>query len=90
MQGKSEGSKRTQFKKGQGGRKKGTPNKLTKTIREKVLEVFNTLQDEPDGKSDLISWAKAKPGEFYPIAAKLIPTEMVATVTERVIKVVRE
>jgi hypothetical protein len=34
------------------GRKEGSVNKLTKTVKEKVLEVFNELQDDP--KSNLL------------------------------------
>ena len=57
-----------------GGRKKGTPNKLTKTVRETVLGVFNDLQEHP--KANLQKWAEENPKEFYQIAAKLIPTEI--------------
>lgn len=69
------------FKKGQtkvGGRKTGSINKLTKTVKERVLEVFNELQSDP--KANMINWAKEEPTEFYKIAAKLIPTEVSANV----------
>lgn len=58
-----------------GGRTKGTPNKLTKTVRETVLKVFNDLQE--DHKANLLTWAKQNPKDFYLIASKLIPNELV-------------
>jgi hypothetical protein len=66
----------TSFKKGdkRAGRPKGTPNKLTKTVRDTVLAAFNDLQSDP--KANILTWAKENPKEFYQIAAKLIPTEI--------------
>lgn len=72
------------FEKGNPGRVAGTQNKLTRTVKETVLAVFNELQEDPQVK--LSAWAKSEPTEFYKIAAKLIPTDVKATVeTERVI-----
>lgn len=74
-----------QFKKGVAkGRPKGAVNKLTRTVRETVLSVFNDLQDDP--KSNLEAFAKKYPRDFYAIASKLIPTEVTGKV-EKVIKV---
>ena len=78
------------FAKGNPGKPKGALNKVTKTVKETVLAVFNELQEKPDGKSDLESWARTKPGDFYNVAAKLIPTELNAKVEDVVIKIVRE
>jgi hypothetical protein len=61
-----------------GGKVKGTPNKLTRTVKETVLAVFDDLQADP--KANLLSWGKDNPTEFYKIAAKLIPTEVNANV----------
>ena len=61
-----------------GGKVKGTPNKLTRTVKETVLAVFDDLQSDP--KANLLSWGKENPTEFYKIAAKLIPTEVNANV----------
>ena len=66
------------FKAGNSGRPKGSTNKLTRTVKETVLEVFNLLQDDP--KHDLLAFAKKHPRDFYAISAKLIPTEMKAQV----------
>lgn len=71
---------KTSFQKGAkiGGRPKGTPNKITRTVRETVLAVFTDLQADP--KANLKAWAKEEPTEFYRIASKLIPTEVQAQV----------
>ena len=61
-----------------GGRPHGCKNKLTITVREAVLKAFNALQEDED--NNLIAWGKKNPGDFYKIAAKLIPTEIVANV----------
>lgn len=77
------------FKKGQekiGGRKEGSINKLTKTVKERVLEVFNELQDDPT--ANMLSWAKEEPTEFYKIAAKLIPADINAKVEGKIIEVI--
>lgn len=74
------------FKKGKektGGKVKGTPNKLTKTVKETVLAVFNDLQQDP--QANLLAWGTDNPTEFYKIAAKLIPTEVNANVQSVVI-----
>lgn len=72
-------SKSTQFKKGNPGRPKGIQNKLSKTVKEVVLDVFNKLQ-QPGSTVTLEQWAIDTPTEFYRIAAKLIPTDIKADV----------
>jgi hypothetical protein len=79
------------FKKGEprpdnAGRKKNSVNKLTATVKERVLSVFNDLQDDPT--ANLLSWAKEEPGEFYKIASKLIPAEINARVEGKIITVI--
>ena len=70
------------FVKGQSGnlsgKPKGTQNHLTRTVKETVLSVFNEIQSDP--KVKLSQFAKDYPRDFYNIAAKLIPTEVQATV----------
>lgn len=61
------------FEKGNSGRPSGTPNKLTKTIKESLMFVFNELQDDP--KHNLLAFAKKYPREFYTLVVKLIPYE---------------
>jgi hypothetical protein len=64
------------------GRKKGTPNRDTITVKSAVAKVFQDLQEEhANGKPKYVgvhlrSWAIAQPTEFYKIAARLIPTEV--------------
>jgi hypothetical protein len=71
----------TQFKKGQGGRKPGATNKLTRTVKETVLEIFNNMQEDP--KHSLETFAKKNPRDFYLMAAKLIPTEISGSVKQK-------
>ncbi len=72
-----------QFKAGNPGKPPGTLNKLTRTVKETVLAVFNELQEDP--KVNLAAWAKEEPTEFYKIAAKLIPQDIKAKVeTEQI------
>lgn len=54
-----------------GGRKKGTPNKLTGTFREAVCSAYERI----GGHERFAEWAAQNPTEFYRIAARLIPTE---------------
>lgn len=79
------------FKKGdkRAGRPKGIQNKINKTVKETVLSVFNTLQDDP--QNNLTAFAKAYPRDFYNIAAKLIPTELSGKVSEKItLQIVRK
>lgn len=61
-----------------GGRVAGVPNKLTKTVKETVLEVFNKLQESKE--HNIEAFAQKYPRDFYNIAAKLIPTEVQAKI----------
>lgn len=75
------------FKKGEprlpgAGRQPGSPNKLTRTVKEVVLAAFNELQQDPH--ANLLEWGRKNPKDFYPIAAKLIPSEVTAQVTATV------
>jgi hypothetical protein len=72
------------FQQGNSGRPKGAVNKLNKTVKETVLNTFNELQK--DKIHNLEAFAKKHPREFYLIASKLIPTEMIGS-TETIIKV---
>jgi hypothetical protein len=58
------------------GRKKGSQNKLTRTVKEAFENVFRDLQKDPKDPAHLREWAKREPDKFYPLAAKLIPTEV--------------
>ena len=78
------------FKKGERpvGRAKGTPNRLTVTLRAVFEQTFLELQKRkrkrgPDGKTTdgmpavaLLDWAQENPGEFYKLAARMVPHEI--------------
>lgn len=59
-----------------GGRQKGTPNKATTAVKEALSAAYEGL----GGTAHLIKWAKAEPGEFYKLWAKMLPTEVKAEV----------
>lgn len=63
------------FEAGNSGRPKGAQGKLSKTVRETVLATFLELQK--DETQNLAAFARKHPKEFYIIAAKLIPQEIV-------------
>lgn len=73
------------FEKGNPGKQKGTVHKLTRTVKEAVLDAFNELQN--DEQHNLVAFAKKNPRDFYAIAAKLIPTDIKAEVktTEKIV-----
>jgi hypothetical protein len=75
------------FAKGNTGRPKGAKNKLTTTVKETVLNVFNEIQDDP--KHSLIKFAKKYPRDFYNIAARLIPTEIAGNFNKIQVTIVR-
>lgn len=62
------------FTEGNPGRPKGATGKVQRTVKETVLAVFNDLQKHPT--ANLRAWAIKRPELYYPIAAKLIPTEV--------------
>jgi hypothetical protein len=57
-----------------GGRKAGTPNKITQSVRERFVEAFDKLQSDED--VNLVAWAKNNPDDFYKLASKLIPLDV--------------
>ena len=68
MAGRKKGTPKT------GGRRQGSQNKLTLSVKQAVLQVFDDLQDETGGAvGHLFAWAKEHPTEFYRICAKMIP-----------------
>jgi hypothetical protein len=67
------------FKKGEprlpnAGRKPGSPNKTTATVRETFENTFWMLQR--GNTADLTTWATQNPTEFYKLSSKLIPTDV--------------
>lgn len=69
------------------GRKAGVPNKLSTTVKENVIAVFEAL----GGIEHMTLWATDNPNNFYNIYAKILPTQTEVSGTdgqELVIKVV--
>lgn len=56
------------------GRKKGVPNKVTQTMRETYLKVFEDLQNHEI--ANLATQAQMDPKFFYSLSSKLLPTEI--------------
>jgi hypothetical protein len=56
-----------------GGRKRGSPNRLTRGAREAFELAFQAI----GGVKELEAWARANPTEFYKLYARLIPVEHV-------------
>ena len=55
------------------GRPKGSANKLTVAFKQAVLNVYNGL----GGDEAMQKWASANKTDFYKIAARLIPHEVI-------------
>lgn len=85
----SEPKKDTKFKPGQSGNPNGKPagtqNKITVTIKEAFINAFNELQNDP--KVNLISWGKTNPTKFYEFVRAVMPTEVNANVSGKIITV---
>lgn len=63
-----------------GGRKKGTPNKLTKTVKEAFEAAFADAQADPADPVNLKNFKALYPKEFIAVCGRLIPTDVKATV----------
>lgn len=53
------------------GRKPGVPNKISSTVKQNVIEVFQNL----GGVDHMTKWALENPNQFYNIYAKILPTQ---------------
>jgi hypothetical protein len=60
-----------------GGRKKGTPNKLTVSVKEALSDAFESL----GGVGSLVQWGRENPDDFYKLWVKMLPTEVKAELT---------
>jgi hypothetical protein len=60
-----------------GGRKAGTPNKITAQFKDAVRTVYEDI----GGHAAFAEWARENRGDFYRIASRLIPTEVVNPAT---------
>ena len=64
------------------GRPKGSPNKLTRTVRQAFEEAFEVLQADQSQPYALAPWGMKNPDKFYLLAAKLIPVQVQAQVDD--------
>jgi len=55
-----------------GGRQAGTPNKLTGTLKEMILEAL----DKKGGVAYLVAQASASPAAFMTLLGKVLPTQI--------------
>lgn len=55
-----------------GGRKKGTPNKMTKAVKEMVLEAL----DEAGGVDYLVQQSEDNPVAFMGLVGKVLPLQV--------------
>ena len=60
-----------------GGRKKGTPNKTTQSVKESLKYVY----DRMGGDEAFFEWGSKNPEEFYRHWIKMLPTEVKQDVT---------
>lgn len=61
------------FKKGQGGRPKGIPNKATMKVKDGIRLAYEGI----GGDQAFTKWAQENPGEFYTkILVKIVPSEL--------------
>ena len=63
-----------------GGRQKGTPNKLSTTVKDNVISVFQQL----GGAKAMAEWARENPTHFYNLYAKLLPQDVHKTVEHKI------
>lgn len=76
-----------QFEKGRkktGGRPPGAVNRFTRQMRNAVLAVYDQL----GGDDAFYQWARKQPGDFYRIAARLIPAEAREANSDNTVKVI--
>lgn len=55
-----------------GGRKAGTPNKLSSTAKENIGAVFTRIGDV----DSMAEWAAENRTDFYKLYARLVPTDV--------------
>ena len=55
-----------------GGRRPGSRNKSTAAVKQALTEAFSEL----GGTQALVRWGKKNPHLFYPLWAKMLPTEI--------------
>ena len=62
------------------GRPKGSKNRFT-SLKDAFLQAFDS--DDLNGVDGLVEWAKDNRGDFYRLLAKMLPTNVTATIETR-------
>ena len=60
-------------------RAKGIPNKIGAGVKSNIIQVFEKI----GGREQMATWAKENLTEFYRLYARLVPTEVMATIDIR-------
>lgn len=58
------------------GRPKGSKNRVTATVKDNILAVYEKV----GGRDGMARWAKANPDAFYQMYGRLAPKEVIADV----------
>ena len=58
------------------GRPKGVPNKMSRNVKENIVDVFEAM----GGIEKMTEWAMESPAQFYNIYSKLLPLTVDAEV----------
>jgi hypothetical protein len=61
------------------GRPTGAPNKIGALVKQNIIAVFEGI----GGTKSMINWARRNRTEFYKLYARLVPTQVMATVEIR-------
>ena len=61
------------------GSRKGRPNRLTASVRDRLEQAFNAVNGE--GNSGLIRLAEEHPAIFYGLVSKLVPVQATLAVS---------
>lgn len=69
-----------------GGRKAGTPNKTTASVRAALEKAYEAIGDD----KAFAAWALANKTEFYKLWIKMLPTSLQATITDNLTKEQRD
>jgi hypothetical protein len=66
-----------------GGRKKGTPNKLTASVKDAIEQAF----DEVGGVQYLVTQARENPAAFMTLIGKVLPKDLNIDLTTKTVAV---
>ena len=58
------------------GRKKGTPNKVTKLLKDQILDALEEAGGEGGGQKWLVDLARNRPESFASLLGKVLPTQI--------------